>query len=353
MNILKWVMKQYWRIGTIRGMLSLALSMFVLGRLFYLNVPYLRDLGLLGALILGSLLTFLFIFLGWVYDEKAKMWSASIQASQERNPFSYVPNFRTLAFDYPMLYAVNAFMKNLFQKIDKPTNNLADLITFLNGHYRKRPCKTDIWESKEWSETFFQKHGFEHGNKSKQNKVSISGKLKLGFQVEKTRLNWIQGITGLAQDALVFGTFYITLLVPVASVGDTIPLDYLILGVVFISIPILIILAVIGWFYDKKLQAWSPERVVLMERNPYSYVPQPRFHTYDLPFLYTSLALIKQFIQKEDVEIAEMNNLTSYLAKYSSFSSRKETDMEASRLQRNRYGQLFTRHHRGATRDEN
>ncbi|MHA2022411.1 MAG: hypothetical protein ACTSWQ_01995 [Candidatus Thorarchaeota archaeon] len=55
MAVKKWIMKQYWTLS------SLAMGMFVLGRLYYEYIPGLRDLGVLGALTLGmtsDLLTF-------------------------------------------------------------------------------------------------------------------------------------------------------------------------------------------------------------------------------------------------------------------------------------------------------
>ena len=95
----KWIMKQYWRIGTIRSLSSLALSMLVLGRLYYIYIPGLSDLGLLGALILGTFLILLFIGIGTLYDIKGKMWCPKNQALVDRSVYEYVPNIRDLTFD--------------------------------------------------------------------------------------------------------------------------------------------------------------------------------------------------------------------------------------------------------------
>ena len=48
MSLSKWIMKQYWRVGTIRTLLSLALGTLVLGKLYYEYIPVLADLGFLG-----------------------------------------------------------------------------------------------------------------------------------------------------------------------------------------------------------------------------------------------------------------------------------------------------------------
>ena len=65
MSLSKWIMKQYWRVGTVRTLLSLALGTLVLGKLYYGYIPVLADLGFLGAVTFGA---FLFlIFLGVSY----------------------------------------------------------------------------------------------------------------------------------------------------------------------------------------------------------------------------------------------------------------------------------------------
>ncbi|MFW9805155.1 MAG: hypothetical protein ACFFFK_00335, partial [Candidatus Thorarchaeota archaeon] len=75
MSMKKFIMKQYWRVGTIRALLSLAMGMLLLGRLLYVDIPYLQDMGIWGAIILGLLLVLLFMAIGWAYDEKGKMWA--------------------------------------------------------------------------------------------------------------------------------------------------------------------------------------------------------------------------------------------------------------------------------------
>ena len=95
-------MKQYWRVGEIRALSALAMGMLVIGRWYYGYIPILQDWGILGALILGAFLFSGFLAIGWAYDIKARMWSQSNQVSVEKNPYSYVPNFKNAAFEYPI-----------------------------------------------------------------------------------------------------------------------------------------------------------------------------------------------------------------------------------------------------------
>ena len=97
-------MKQYWRISAIRAWMSLAIGMLSISRLYYIYVPGLQDQGFIGALILGCGLIFLFMGIGWLYDEKGRQWRFTIQALQDRGIYRFVPNPRAHVVDYPFFY---------------------------------------------------------------------------------------------------------------------------------------------------------------------------------------------------------------------------------------------------------
>jgi hypothetical protein len=318
--------------------------MLVLGRLFHVDVPYLQDMGIWGAIILGLLLVLLFMAIGWAYDEKGKMWAPDNQAKIERNPYSYVPNFKELAFNYPVMYSLFSMFKELLEKQGIKSSTFDDTVRFLEKYYKQGATKKGIDSVCEASTELYSRHPLPPLDEDAAKAgVPLSSRMKLGFQVEKTRLNWIQSLTGLAQDALVFGAFYITLIIPDTYVGDTISLDYLILGVVFISLPLFFVLTAIGWYYDKKLQVWSPERTVIVERNPYSYIPQPRFYVFDAPMLYPFLKLLKDLAVKENLDIPELDRVITYFSDYSSLSILRDEDMAAAKRMRQSFGKLFER----------
>jgi hypothetical protein len=57
----KWIMKQYWRLSTIRALSGLVLGMLVIGQFYYEYIPPLATLGLVGALILSGILIVFFL----------------------------------------------------------------------------------------------------------------------------------------------------------------------------------------------------------------------------------------------------------------------------------------------------
>ncbi len=74
-------------------------------------------------------------------------------------------------------------------------------------------------------------------------------------------MNWIQSLTVLFQDVLVFCALYVTLLFPDQVVDGLVPLNYLMLGILFLSLPLYLFLIAAGWYYDKKLRVWSADIV--------------------------------------------------------------------------------------------
>ncbi|MFX0045934.1 MAG: hypothetical protein ACFE8Z_08805 [Candidatus Hermodarchaeota archaeon] len=341
MSKLKWIMKQYWRIGTIRALLSLALGMFVLGRWYYVYVPYLQDMGLIGALTLGTSLVLVFLGIGWLYDERVKMWAPGKQAAVERNPYSYVPNPRAYAIDFPMAYATIATLKGLFEKMQLDKRVIENSTAYLADYFRRAPLKEDIESADSKAQSFKQQHPFLGEADSDRVGIGIGARVKLGFQIHTLRLTWIQSLTGLAQDVLVFGAFYITVLVPGAQVGETVALEYLIMGIAFISAPLFIVLALLGWYYDKRLKVWSPERAVIVERDPFSYVPDPRYHAFDQPALYPLFSTLREVAVNADLDISELDKIIDYVAKYTSLSVSREEDMQVARDLQKSYGAMF------------
>jgi hypothetical protein len=235
-------MKQYWRVGAIRALTSLALGMFVLGRLYYEYVPVLQDMGVMGALLLGSAFVLVFMGLGWIYDVKGRMWSPQAQAGVERSPFSYVADYRSYATDYAVFYSSLKTLKRIESKLGHDTESTEDVLNYLGGFFNRGINRKDIFSSVEDAKGFMQDHPFSQKQDAVERTPSLGGRAKLGFQVQMLRLTWIQSLTGLIQDVLIFGTFMITLIYFEGTdvIGGIVPLEILIIGFFIISLPLFI-----------------------------------------------------------------------------------------------------------------
>jgi hypothetical protein len=309
-------MKQYWRIGTIRALLSLVMGMFVLGRGYYIHIPFLADLGLVGALILGSFLTLLFLGIGWLYDEKGRMWSPKLQANAERNPYQYISNYKSMAYDYQTFFAVISTIRKLFEHLSMDTRDLDDIAFHIDAFFNRKATRADVFSAEPHAEEFNRRHPFVEGMEPKKKRIPIATRLKLGFETEILRLNWIQSLTGLFQDVLVFGALYVTILFPSQVTNGLVPLDYLILGILFLSLPLFFILTLAGWYYDKKLRVWSADYVVKFERNPYMFVPDPRNGVMEIPFYTTLFRSFLELFRKLGLEESGLESMLDFLNRY-------------------------------------
>jgi hypothetical protein len=317
--------------------------MFVLGRLYYVYVPVLQDMGFTGALILGSTLVLLFMGLGWLYDVRARMWSPQAQAGVERSPFSYVADDRSYAVDYAVFYSVLRTMRGILTKLDIDTESIDDSLHYLSGFFDRGINRKDIFSASPDAEDHSKKHPFIPESDRSRKGVGMSGKAKLAFQTQMLRLTWIQSLTGLFQDVLVFGTFMIALVYFEGAdvVTSTVPFDVLIFGIFAISLPLFLFLATLGWLYDRKLQIWSPDLMVKVERNPFTYVAEPRLHIMILPALTVVLSVMRETLLAMKEDTSDIDRFLVYLSKYDQLDVTRDDDMVKARKLRKSHGTIF------------
>jgi hypothetical protein len=334
-------MKQYWRISTIRTLSGLVLGMLVIGQLYYEYIPPLVELGIIGALILSAILIVFFMGLGWYYDVKAKMWMASSQAYIERDPFQYVPGPNSYASEYPIHYAFLSTIQTIFQKIGLDDSSIKDILEYLGDYYNLRPVRKDILTAPKVAEQYLDSHSFSSEEPTEPKKVRLRARLKLGFEVQRIRLIWVQQLTGMATDALVFGALYVTLLFPNEVVNDIVPLNILIIGLLVLSLPLFFGITAIGWYYDKRLRVWSADSAVRAERSPYQYVPPPKAYGIEMPIYFTLFETLIEVFKQINVDTSELENVLKYLTDYGCLDVRIDRDIAGARTLRKQYGRLF------------
>ncbi len=349
MGIKKFIMKQYWRIGTIRALLSLALAMLVIGRLYYQFIPGLKDMGMYGALILGTFLVFIFMGIGWAYDVKAKMWSQKEQAITERNAYSYIPSYWEIVVHYAIYRSMVRTFKQILSKNGLDSDYLDDAQRYLDGYFGRKLTREDIFSSLSAGLAFCQKHPFSTTTSQEQKRVPIRSRIKLGFQVMMLRLNWIQSLTGLVQEVLVFGTFFIALIYLQGKevVDEILPFDILVIGFFLVSIPLFAVLVSLGWLYDRKFKIWAPDFVVRIERNPYTYLAEPKLHVMYFPFYFALLQTMKKIFISHQMDVTELDRIQQFLGSYQNLDVAKDEHMIIAKELRKTYGELFGNQKRG------
>jgi hypothetical protein len=343
MSLSKWIMKQYWRVGTVRALLSLALSMLVLGKYYYGYIPIISDLDLWGAILLGVFLTLLFMGIGWFYDVKAKLWNESVVVGLERYPYSFVPEFRNIASDYPTIYALVSTLRMLFIRLNLDTTRLDRIAEYFDDYFKKQPSsRQDLFRSEKEADEFLDENPLmDSKERIGQQKFRFGTRIKRAFQLWVLRLNYIQSFTGLGQDVLIFGAVYVAFIFPDVAEKGLVPIEYLFQGILLLSVPAFIAMVFAGWFYDKKLKLWSPDLAVQVERNPYSYVPDPRTYSLTFPMFYTLTKLLRDVFRQLNIENLNIDTTAEYLDRFLQLNVSKQEDMDTAVRNRAKLGNIF------------
>lgn len=332
----KWIMKQYWRVSEIRVLASLGMGMLVIGKLYVEFVPILQDWGVFGSLTLGASLFGLFLFLGWIYDTRIRMWSQQNQAIIERQAYYYVPMTSTLAFEYPILYTMIQTLNGVSEKLGIPKHALERLTKYLQDYMMLPAEKDAIDYTIESSEDFLRNCPFSDEGDEEKKSIPFTSKIKLAWEVQILRLTWIQSLTGLFQDVLIFGILYVFIIFPFASDDNA-----ALFAIVGISMPLLVVLVALGWIYDKKLRVWSADSAVKIERNPYSYVLEPAQLSFSIPFFYSLLDTLFKTLRSQGLDTSGVERIIRFLNQYVTLESSRDEDLIAARNLRSSVGSLF------------
>ena len=324
-----------------RAWLSLGLGMFSLGKIYYIYIPELAELGLIGALLLGGVLVLLFLGVGWLYDAKGMMWSAKMQVAAERNPYRYVPSPRNFAFDYATIYAMLGTLRSIFLELHLEVTSLDDSIKYLDTYFRLRENKKDMIAAEKEGKDFMKTHPLSQVSMDDRGKIGWGVKAKMAFEVQLLRLGWIQQLTGMMREALVFGAIYVVFLFPEAAIGNIVPINYLFLGLILLSLPLFTLVAIVGWLYDKRLKIWSVDAAVKVERNPFTYVAEPKLHGVTMPIYYALFGILREIFIATGIETTEIHEILDFLDRYRSLCVTKESDMERARSLRKSFGDTF------------
>jgi hypothetical protein len=334
-------MKQYWRISAIRALTGLVLGMLVIGQFYFEYIPPLAELGIVGALILSFILILFFMAVGWYYDVRAQLWKQTSQAAIERDPFQLVPGPNSYASEYPIHFAFFSTLQRVFQNIGLKDSSANDIIDYLGEYYGLKPIKKDLSAIPEEAEDYLATHQFIEDEAVKPRKGDLTSRLKLSFEVHRLRLLWIQQLTGMATDALVFGALFVTLLFPNEVVNGIVPLHYLIIGLFVLALPLFFGITLVGWYYDKKLRVWSADTAVRAERSPYQYVPPPRAYMIEMPIYFMLFETLIEVFKQINIDTGELERIVQYLSDYGCLDVKQDKDIQAAQILRKSYGALF------------
>ncbi|MHA1185551.1 MAG: hypothetical protein ACTSSK_01545 [Candidatus Heimdallarchaeota archaeon] len=102
-------------------------------------------------------------------------------------------------------------------------------------------------------------------------------------------------------------------------------------GDIFLSVIIFAMFLIVGYLYDRLFKLWTETQTVHVERNPYTYVPQPKEYINNLAtwsFIFDSLI---QISEKLDVDLKGKELIRLHLKTYYGLST-KTTNFESKAL---------------------
>lgn len=136
------------------------------------------------------------------------------------------------------------------------------------------------------------------------------------------RLVQVRGIWNLFYGILLLAIAYYVYIPYFYNMGASGPL-------VFAAI-LLFSFLIIGYFYDRVFVMWGPQQEVTIERNPYSYVPQPLDHIFWLPAFSGLLEVSAQLAEAFNLDPAVIDETREYFDKLQKFSPLTPGDIDAA-----------------------
>lgn len=161
MRIRKWLMKQQWRILQIRGIWAVFYGILILAGLYVGYVPFFDDMGAIGPFVFATVILFLFLIIGYIYDRVFVLWAPSQEISQERNPYMYVPSPKDHIFWFPLYSSMLDATEELAMKVGADTTVVRETKEYYAKLQSLRPERNeDIDEGIRLRQEFISKHPF-------------------------------------------------------------------------------------------------------------------------------------------------------------------------------------------------
>lgn len=129
-------------------------------------------------------------------------------------------------------------------------------------------------------------------------------RVKKWLMKQQWRIVQIRGIWGLFYGILLLAYAYFGYMPLFAAMGP--------LGPFAFAGTLLVVFLVLGYLYDRVFVMWAPSQEVMMERNPYQYVPSPKDHIFWLPLYSALLDATGKLAEKYDVDSSAIRGAKAY-----------------------------------------
>jgi hypothetical protein len=146
---------------------------------------------------------------------------------------------------------------------------------------------------------------------------------------QQWRIVQIRGIWSLFYGVLLLAYAYFEFIPFFAEMG--------ILGPFIFAATLLVVFLILGYIYDRVLVMWAPSQEVIMERNPFQYVPSPKDHIYWLPVYSTLLDVADSLAVEAQVDRSSIHEVREYFSKLITLNPERKEDIEEGARMRAQY----------------
>ena len=136
------------------------------------------------------------------------------------------------------------------------------------------------------------------------------------------RLVQVRGIWNLFYGMLLLSIAYYVFIPYFVNMGA--------LGPFALAAILLFAFLIIGYLYDRVFVMWGPQQEVTIERNPYSYVPQPLDHIFWLPAFSGLLEASAQLAESFKIDSTPIDETREYFDRLQKFSPLTSGDIDAA-----------------------
>ncbi len=131
-------------------------------------------------------------------------------------------------------------------------------------------------------------------------------RIRKWFMKQQWRIVQIRGIWGLFYGIFLLAYAYFEYIPIFAGLGMW--------GPVVFSGVLLVVFLILGYLYDRVFVLWAPSQEVVIERNPYQYVPSPKEHIFWFPLYSSLLDSIEKLAMEYGIDTSDIQETKEYYA---------------------------------------
>ena len=137
---------------------------------------------------------------------------------------------------------------------------------------------------------------------------------------QQWRIVQIRGIWSLFYGIFLLAIAYFEFIPFFAQIG--------VMGPFFFAGSLLFVFLILGYIYDKVLVMWAPSQEVIMERNPYQYIPSPKEHIFWFPLYSAMLDSVEEIAKSVEADTAQIEEVRQYYSKLQQLRPEIKEDLD-------------------------